>query len=176
MPKARLQTITALIKLAHSLVDQKEPHRVSLHCLENDISKGSKACDDLSISSLVRQLRATSLPMELWPGSPDEIASLYPGSAQKLSGILQNMKCNQLPSDSIGRHEKCGFVSKMKAGVAHIEEEMPSGMNDSHQRHMATQRSKLDQSHSLLSQIGRPAAPEENDVAGRVYRKWLPAR
>lgn len=156
MPEVRLQTITELIKLAHSLVDQKEPHRVSLHCLENDVSKGSKACDDLSIGSLVRQLRATSLPMELWPGCPIEIASRYPGSARKLGGILHNMKCNQLPSNGIGRHEKCGFVSKMQVGVAHIEEDMPSGMNDSHRRHMATQGSKLDQSHSLLSQLGRP--------------------
>lgn len=154
MPEVRLQTITQLIKLAHLLVDQKEPHRVSLHCLENDVSKGSKACDDLSVGSLVRQLRAISLPMELWPGCPVEIASRYPGSAQKLGGILLDMKCNQLPSNGIGRHEKCGFVSTMKVGVELIEEDMPSGMNDSHRRHMATQRSKLDPSLYLLGLLG----------------------
>ena len=157
MPEARLQTITQLIELTHSLMNRKKPFGKSLHCKECGASQDSEACDDLSTGSLVRQLRAASLPMALWPGSPVEIASRYPGPVEELIRYLQNMSCKTYHD---GWHETCGFVTKLNEGVERILADMPSGMNESHRRHMATQRSKMEQSNSLLDQLGPPRLPQ----------------
>lgn len=66
------------------------------------------------------------------------------------------MACNTYPH---GLHKHCGFVAALNDGVKKILADMPSGMGDSHRRHMATQRSKLDQSHNLLGKLGRPSQP-----------------
>ena len=156
MWEARIQTITKLIELAHTLVDRKEPSREWLHCKELFLSQDNEACDDLSIGLLVRQLRAASLPMALWPGTPVEIASLYPGPVKELISYLQNMNCKTYPG---AWHDTCGFVKKLNEGVEKILADMPSGMDESHRRHMARQRSKMEQSNSLLDQLGPPRLP-----------------
>ena len=156
MLEVRLQIITKLIELAHSLVERKEPYGDLLYCKEPSNAENSIACDDLSVGALVRQLGADSYPTKLWPGSPVEIASLYSSTILKLACYIKRMKCNTYPG---GGHETCGFVTQLKRGVCKIVAGMPSGMNDSHRRHMATQRSKLDQSYSLLDQLDIPRLP-----------------
>ena len=141
MQDARLQTITQILELTHSLVDRKESDKEWQKC---------KACDDTSVGSLLAKLR-TTYPMALWPKCPVDIASRYPGPVHELIWKLQSMKC-----DNYARpwYETCGFVTRLKVGIERIlEEDMPSGMNESHRRHMATQRLKLDQSYSLLGQL-----------------------
>ena len=163
IPHARLQTITKLIELTHTFLDRKELRCEAHRCVKQYMPNESEGCDDLTTGSLIRQLRETSLPTPLWPGRPAKIASLYSGSAQSLACILEDMKCKIYPT---GRHESCGFETELKIGVEEILAEMPSGMNDSHRRHMATQRSKLEQSHSFLGLLGRdhqPPSPEEEE-------------
>ena len=138
-------------------MDRKEIDGKPLHCiargLVGDIAKDREACDDLSTISLVGQLGGTSFHEPLWPSRPDEIASRYPGPVDELMRNLRKMRYTIHPD---GRHPICGFETDLRLGVGKIQDEMPSGMNDSHRRHMAAQRSKLDQSWSLLGQLGSP--------------------
>ncbi len=153
--EARLQTLTKLIELSYSLANRRGPNKQSLHCVSND-ADSSEACDDLSVGSMTRQLEAIESPVALWPGVPGDIASRYNQTVETLSRHLQNMVCNIYPR---GHHKHCGFVAALDDGVKKILADIPSGMDDSHRRHMATQRSKLSQSHSLLGQLGRPRQP-----------------
>lgn len=163
--QARLETLTKLIEFSHSMVANRQgPDKRSLHCVGHD-ADDREACEDLSVGSLARQLQGIESPIALWPGVPSDVASRYNETVNHLATHLQKIACKPYPG---GNHEWCGFVTALDRGVEKILADMPSGMGDSHRRHMETQRSKLDQSHSLLGKLGRPRQPHpvEEDYPG----------
>jgi len=109
------------------------------------------ACDALVLGSLINQL----LPLQIWPGNPNEVASRinYLSIAHLSMRLDHLMKCHTYPS---GRHTNCGFVTKLTEGTRRIVANMPSGIQDSHRTHMATQRQKLSQSNTLFEQLRQP--------------------
>lgn len=159
--EARLQTLTKLVTLCQSVVDHWGPTGLSLHdvsaCTDDFALKHAKGCNDLVTNSLMTQFKADEMGWDMWPGDPKKIASRWPKGVGKLAWLMRSMTCHTYPSRYY--HKECGFAAALHDGVDRILTEMPSGMNESHRRHMATQRSKLSQSHNLLGQLGRPRQP-----------------
>jgi len=141
--------------VCHSIVDQwghkkeRSPCTLRSSYLSED-SPDKDACDALVLGSFIPQLQA----LRIWPADPSEVASgMSSSSVASLSAVLQTMTCHTYPG---GRHTDCGFVTKLREGAKKIVANMPTGIQESHRTHMATQRQKLSQSNTLFKQLQQP--------------------
>lgn len=101
-------------------------------------SPDKDACDALVLGSFIPQLQS----LRIWPADPSEVASgMSSSSVASLSAVLQTMTCHTYPG---GRHTDCGFVTKLREGAKKIVANMPTGIQESHRTHMATQRQKIE--------------------------------
>lgn len=160
MHEARLQAITSLVKLCHLLVHRWGPNGVALHNVSAQAEWGAelaKKCNVLMSDSLMEQLKGENMGFNMWPRPPSEFASKWPKSVNHLAQAMRGWRCNTYPSQY--NHRDCGFVKELNDGIDDILANIPSGMDDSHRNHLATQRSKLSQSHAMVGLLGRPRQP-----------------
>lgn len=133
-----------MIHKCRSLMDRYTPWKSLPRCVLN-----VKECDILVFGSLASKL----VPLNVWPGCPDEIASRSTRSVAELAMEIQYFKYHTYPSSRENprtSHHACGFTKAFAQEVQQLSSTMASGMQESHRTHMATQRTKLSQSNRLL--------------------------